>query len=109
MVDAEARFQSLDDGGIDGQRQVGEGLHQLHGLGQDGGLIGQRNAGVDVQHMGAGRDLGQAVGLDPGEVAGGHLGGQQLAAGRIDPLADDAEGLIEADHQFPGMRADDRT
>src|SRR3546814_1653751 len=47
------------------------------------------------------------VRLDAAEVAGGHLGGQQLAPGRVDALADDAEGLVEADDQFLRMRADD--
>src|SRR3546814_17021468 len=63
----------------------------------------------DRQHVRAGCDLGQAVGLDAAEVAGGHLGGEFLAPRRVDALADDAERLIEADHQFLGMRADDGT
>ena len=50
--------------------------------------------------MGTGLDLRDGVALDGAEVARGHLGGQLLAAGRVDALADDAKGAIEADHDF---------
>jgi hypothetical protein len=64
------------------------------------------DSGTSVEHMGAGRDLGQGVGLDRGVVAGRHLGGQALAAGRIDTLADDAERAVEADRHLFAVRAD---
>ena len=63
--------------------------------------------GVDVEHVGAGLDLGQDVALDPAEVAVLHLLGQQLPAGRVDPLADDHERLVRADHDRPAGRPDD--
>ena len=76
-------------------------------LGQDRRLVGQRDAGVDVEHVGAGLDLGEHVALDAAEVAGVHLLGQQLAAGRVDALADDHERPVEADDDLAGRRADD--
>ncbi len=79
----------------------------MHDLGQDRRLVGQRNAGVDVQHVGAGLDLGDGVALDGREVAGGHLRGELLAAGRVDPLADDAERLVEADDDLLLVGGDD--
>ena len=52
------------------------------------------------------RDLGEGVGLDAAEVTGLHLLGEQLAAGRVDALADHDERSVEADHDLPGRRAD---
>jgi hypothetical protein len=57
--------------------------------------------------MCAGLDLRQRVGGDAAEVAGSHLGGEDLAPGGIDPLADDDERPVEADDDFAGRRADD--
>ena len=73
-------------------------------LGQDGGLVGERDAGVDVEHVGAGRDLRQRIALDPAEVAAPHLLGQQLASGRVDALADDHEWPVVADDDLPAGR-----
>jgi hypothetical protein len=100
LVDCEPGLERRDDRGIDRQRQIGQRLHELDRLGQDLGLVGERNAGVDVQHVGAGRDLRQGIRFDRREIAGRHLGRELLAAGRIDPLADDAERSLEADHDF---------
>ena len=83
-------------------------LHELHGSRQQGRLVGQRDAGVDVEHVGAGLDLGHGIGLDAAEVAAHHLLGQQLATGRVDPLADHHERPVEADDDLPGGRAQDR-
>ena len=82
-------------------------LHELDAIGEDLGLVGKRHARVDVEHVRAGRDLGQRVPLHPRIVARRQLRHQQLAAGGIDPLADDAEGLVEADHHLPGGGTDD--
>ena len=79
----------------------------LHRLRQQRRLVGERDAGVDVEHVGAGLDLGDGVGLDAAEVAGLHLLGEQLAAGRVDPLADHHERAAEPDHHLPGRRAQD--
>ena len=61
------------------------------------GLVGQRHAHVDVEHRGAAGDLGVHVGLDQGQVAGPQLLLELRPAGRVDPLADDAERLVRAD------------
>ena len=76
-------------------------------LREDRRLVGQRDAGVDVQHVRAGCHLRQRVGLDAAEVAGRHLGGEDLAPGRIDALADHDEGPVEADDDFAGGGTDD--
>ena len=47
------------------------------------------------------------VALDPAEVARPHLLGEELAAGRVDPLADDHERPVVADDDLAGRRADD--
>ena len=65
------------------------------------------DAGVDVEHGGAAGGLLQRVRLDGGEVAGLELGGELLAAGGVDALADDAEGLVEADEDGPRGGCDD--
>ena len=70
LVDREAGLERLDDRGVDRQRHVGERLHQPHRPGQDGGLVGERDAGVDVEHVGPGLDLGERIALDAAEVAG---------------------------------------
>ena len=106
LVDREPGLERLDDRRVDRQRQVGQALDELDGPGQDGRLVGQRDAGVDVEHVGAGLDLGEHVALDPAEVAGLHLLGQELAAGRVDPLADDHERAVEADDDLARRGAD---
>jgi hypothetical protein len=58
---------------------------------------GHRHAGADVQHVGAGLDLGLGVGEEPAEVARGDLGGQLLAPCRVDALAHDHKGSVRAD------------
>jgi len=107
LVDGESRLEGGDDGGIDGKRHVGQRLHELDRLGQDLRLVRQRDAGIDIEHVGAGLDLGQRIGLDAAVVAGRHLGGQQLAARRIDALPDEHEGTLEADDDLLGRRGDD--
>lgn len=106
LVDGQSGFECRNDRRIDAQRHIGDRLHQLDRLRQDARLIGQRNAGVDIEHMGAGRDLRMHVGHHPAEIAGRHLCGQNLAAGRVDALADDDEGPLEADDDFPGGGTD---
>jgi hypothetical protein len=54
----------------------------------------------------AGLDLRARVRLDAAEIAGRHLGGENLAPRRIDALADDDEGPVEADDDFLGGGAD---
>ena len=63
--------------------------------------------GVDVEHLGAGLDLGQDVALDAAEVAGLHLLGQGLAPGRVDALADDHERPVEADDDLARRGAEE--
>ena len=64
--------------------------------------IDRGDAGVDVEHRRTGGDLLERILAHRVEIALDHLGGQFLAAGRIDALADDAERLVEADHDFAG-------
>ena len=106
LIDLQALLQGLDDRGVDRNRHVDQRLHQLDRVGQDPRLVGQRDAGIDVEHGGAGGNLGQGVGLDRAVVAGGHFSGELLAAGRVDALADHAERLIEADDDFLLVRTD---
>ena len=55
------------------------------------------DAGIDVEDVGARRDLGQRVLDHRVEIAGLHFGGELLAARRVDALADHREGPVEAD------------
>ncbi len=48
------------------------------------------------------------VALDAAEVARLHLLGEELPAGRVDPLADDRERPVEADDDLARRRRDDR-
>ena len=105
LVDGEPGLERLDDRGVDRQRDVDERLDELDGPGEDRRLVGERDARVDVEHVGAGLDLGDRVALDAAEVAGLHLLGEQLAAGRVDALADDRERPVEADDDLAGRRA----
>ena len=91
-VDREPGLERLDDRGVDRQRHVDQRLDQPDAsAARIAGSSAQRDPGVDVEHVGAGLDLGQGVALDAAEVAGLHLLGQELAAGRVDALADDHE------------------
>ena len=74
-------------------------------LREDRRLVGERDAGVDVEHVGAGGDLRPRVGLDAAEVPGRHLGGEDLAPGGVDALADHDEGALEAEHDLAGLRS----
>ena len=105
LVDGEPRLERRDDRGVDRQRHVGQRLHELDRLGQDARLVGERDAGVDVEHLRAGLDLGQRVGLDLAVVADRHLGGELLAAGRIDALADDARTAARSRSRPPCWRS----
>ena len=109
LVRGEPGLQRLDDRRVDAQRDVGHRLHQADRLRQDPRLVGQRDAGVHVEHLRAGLDLGHRVGQHRREVAGRHLRGQLLAPGRVDPLADQHEGPVEPDHHLAGRRADGRS
>ena len=100
LYTARPGLEGGDDRRVDRDRHVGDGLHQGDGSGQHRRLVGERDAGVDVEHVCAGFDLGDRVGFDPAEVAVLHLLGQQLAAGRVDALADHDEGTLEADHHL---------
>src|SRR3712207_8813105 len=53
--------------------------------------VREGDPGIDVEHLRAGLDLGDGVALDPAEVAVAHLLGEELPAGRVDPLADDQD------------------
>ena len=66
-------------------------LHERDRLAHQLDLVGERIADVDVEHVGAARDLLRDVDLDPREIALLQLGLELLAARRVDPLADHAE------------------
>ncbi len=107
LIGGEAGFERLDDRGIDRERNVDRLLHQLDAFGEDPGLVGERNAGIDVEHLRPGLDLGQRLGDDPAVIARRHLGREQLAPGRIDPLADHDEAALKADDDFLGGGGDE--
>ena len=106
LVDLQAALQGGDDGGINGERHVGDGLDELHSRRHDGRLVGEGDAGVNVEHVGAGLHLGYGVRDDAVVVAGGHLAGEGFAAGRVDALADNGEGAVGADNDGLGAGAD---
>ena len=86
---------------------VGESLHERDRRAHQRDLVGERVADVDVEHVGAARDLLRDVDLELREVARLELRLERLAAGRVDPLADDAERLVRADDDRPRRRLDD--
>jgi hypothetical protein len=93
------------------KRHVDQALDDLERLDEQGRLgfvrVDRGDTGIDVEHGGACCHLLQRI-LDDGvEIADDHLGGQLLAAGRVDALTDDAEGLVEADDDFAGGGGDD--
>ena len=106
LVDGEPALQCGDDRGVDREGGVGDRLHDLDGCGQDGGFVGQRDAGVDVQHMGAGRQLGVGILDHAREVAGGHFCRQFFASGRVDAFADDDKRAVGADADLFGVGTD---
>ena len=106
----EAGLERAGDRAVDRKRNVDEGLHELDHLPHQRrlGLVRVRvrvvdDAGVDIEHGGAAGDLLERVLLDGGEAAGLELGGEDLAARRVDALANHAERLVEADDD--GLRA----
>ena len=107
LVGGEARFERLDHGRVDAERQIGEPLDERDGLPHQPDLVGERIADVDVEHVGAARQLLGDVDLDLREIALLQLRLECLAAGRVDPLADDAERLAGADDDGPRPRAQD--
>ena len=100
-IDGEPRLERRDDRGVDGERDVGDVLHELDRLREDGGLVRERDAGVDVEHLRTGLDLRDRVRDDRLEVPRRHLLRELLAPGRVDPLADDHERTREADDDLP--------
>ena len=104
-IDLQAPGQGLHHRGIDGEGNVGDGLHQLHRSGQEGRLIHHGDPGVHVQHVSAGRHLGQGIVPDPGEVPRRHLRGEPLSPRGVDPLPDEGDGAVRAHHNRPGGRA----
>ena len=72
--------------------------------GHQADLVGERIADVDVEHVGAARDLLRDVDLELREVARLELGLERLAAGRVDPLADHAERPLRPDDDGPRPR-----
>ncbi|CAI2934180.1 protein of unknown function [Aminobacter niigataensis] len=111
LGDLERRFDGCRNRAVDRQRQVDEVLNDLQRLHQQArfGLVwvDRSDTGVDVEHGRAAGCLLQRVPDDGLEIAGDHLGGQLLAAGRVDAFADHAEGLVETDDDFAGRRGDD--
>ena len=89
----------------DESMQIGRSVRDCTSLiarGQQLGLVGQRHAHVDVEHVGAAGHLGGDVALDRGQVPGPQLLLEDLAAGRVDPFADDRERTVVAEHDLLG-------
>ena len=76
-------------------------------LRQQLGLVGERHAHVDVEHVGAALDLGLDVALDRRQVAGAQLLLEDAPAGRVDPLADQAERTLVPDDDLGAGAAQD--
>ena len=104
LVDGKAGFQGRDNGGVDGQGHIRDRLHQFHSLRQDRRFVSQWDAGIYVQHVGAGFNLGDGVSLHAAVITLFHLVSQDFATGGIDPLADDHEGPVKPDNDLPGCR-----
>ncbi len=78
-----------------------EPLHQRHGAAHQLDLVGERIADVDVEHVGAACDLLRGVDLELREITFLELFLEDLAARRIDALADHAERLVGTDDDGP--------
>ena len=108
LVDREPGLQRLHDGGVDADREVGEGLDEFDRLDEQLGLVGQGHPHVDVEDIGTTGHLGGDVLLDEGEISGAQGLLEDLAPRRIDPFADDAEGSVGGDDHLLGRTAQDR-
>ena len=86
------------------ERQIGEALHERDRRPHQLDLVGEGIADVDVEHVGAARDLLSDVHLDAREVAVLELRLELLAAGRVDALADHAERAVGPDDDGLGRR-----
>jgi hypothetical protein len=106
LIDRETGLKRFDDRGIDAQWHIGNRLHQLNGFGKNARLISERDAGVDVEHVRPGFNLRHGVGLDAAVVAVFHFFGENFSARRVDALANNDKGLVEADVDFTSGRAD---
>ena len=102
-----AGFERARDGTVDRQRHVDQPLHQLdHPAHQRRlGLVGigvgvEHNAGVDVEHRGAGGDLGECIAFNCCEVTFVHFSSKFFAAGRIDAFTNYTEWLVETNDNF---------
>ena len=76
-------------------------LHQPHRPGEQIRLVRQRHAHVDVEHMSAHRDLILHILDHLGQITRPQRLRERLTAGRIDPLPDDAKGLVGPDQDLP--------
>ena len=107
LIRREAGLECLNDRGVDAQGHIGERLHQAHGIAEEFDLIDQGCAHVDIEHHRAASDLLSDVDLYGGEVFDAQLLLELLAPGRVDALADDAEGLIGPDSHGRARRTED--
>ena len=106
-VGVDAGLKRLDHRGVDAERDVGDRLDELDCGRQHGRLVGERYAGIHIEHVRTGGDLGERIGLHPAEVARAHLLCEHLAARRIDAFADHDERTVEADDCLARRGADD--
>ena len=94
LVSRQPGVERLDHRRVDAERQVGQALDQLHRLDHQIDLVGERSPHVDVEHHGATGHLLRDVDLDTRQVTGAQLILEDLATGRVDAFADDAERLV---------------
>ena len=117
----ETGFERAGHGAVDAQRAVGDALDDLDQLRHQhrldkvvvgiarilGHLAGKHCAGIDVENCRAGLDLRDRVSGDTGEITTLQFFVEDLAAGRVDAFADDAERLIKSDDDFACGRGND--
>ena len=105
LIDFQTCFQRSNNGGINGQRNIRQGLDQFDRFCKDSRFIREWNACVDVKHMGTGCNLGQGILFHSGKISLCHFLREHFSTGGIDPLTDDHKRLIKSNPDFFSSRA----
>ena len=81
-------------------------MDELDGFREDCRFVCQWNAGINIQHVRTGGNLGQGISLYSTKVSCSHFSSEDFPTSRVDPFADDDERPLEADDDFLGVRTD---